>query len=198
MAEIGPSTIEALRRGEEQAYAAVIEELVAPVYRFLLRLSGDSGTAEDLTQETFLAVWQGVGSFQQRSRFKTWVFGIAYRQFLRYRDKRTVETVPLDEGRDEDLSPDPCALIADMDERGYVRQAVYSLPHPYRAVICLVHFEGLSYREAAEVSDIPLGTVKSRMNGAFKLLREKLGGNEVQGYEMRESESLPGQRTKIL
>jgi RNA polymerase sigma-70 factor (ECF subfamily) len=198
VAEIGPSTIEALRKGEEQAYAAVIDELHAPVYRFLLRLSGDSGTAEDLTQETFLAVWQGLGSFMQRSRFKTCVFGIAYRQFLRHRDKRTVETVPLDEGRDEAGSPDPGDLIADMDEREHVRRAVYSLPHPYRAVVCLVHFEGLSYREAAEVSDIPVGTVKSRMYGAFRLLREKLGGNEVQGYEMRESESLPGQRTEIL
>jgi len=201
VAEIGPSTIEALRRGDEQAYTAVIEELTAPVYRFLLRLSGDSGTAEDLTQETFLAVWQGVGSFVQRSRFKTWVFGIAYRQFLRHRDKRTVDTVPLEEWHglsDSSDRSDPSDLAVAGDEQERVRRAVYSLPDPYRAVVCLVHFEGLSYREAAEISDIPVGTVKSRMYGAFKLLREKLGGNEVEGYEMRESESLPGQRTKIL
>ncbi len=198
MAEIGPSTIEALRKGEEQAYAAVVNELLAPVYRFLLRLSGDSGIAEDLTQETFLAVWQGIESFQQRSRFKTWVFGIAYRQFLRHRDKRTIETVPLDEEWDGDVSPDPGDLVADMDERENVRMAVYSLPDQYRAIVCLVHFDGLTYREVAEISDVPIGTVKSRMNSAFILLREKLGGNEVECNEVREPESLPGQPTQLL
>lgn len=198
MAEIGPRTIEALRRGEEQAYAAVVNELLAPVYRFLLRLSGDSGTAEDLAQETFLAVWQGVGSFQQRSRFRTWVFGIAYRQFLRHRDKRTIETVPLDEQSDSSDKSDPSDRVIAAADQERVRQAIYSLPDPHRAVVCLVHFEGLTYREVAEISDLPIGTVKSRMNSAFKLLREKLGGNEVEGYEVREPESLPGQPTQLL
>ncbi len=198
MAEIGPSTIEALRRGEEQAYAEVVNELLAPVYRFLLRLSGNAGTAEDLTQETFLAVWQGVESFQQRSRFKTWVFGIAYRQFLRHRDRRTIETVPLDEESDSSDKSDPSDLVLAGAEQQRVRQAVYSLPDQYRAIVCLVHFDGLTYREVAEISDVPIGTVKSRMNSAFKLLREKLGGNEVECNEMREPESLPGQRTDIL
>ncbi|MBP6963725.1 MAG: RNA polymerase sigma factor [Armatimonadetes bacterium] len=201
MAEIGPATIEALRKGEEQAYAAVVHELLAPVYRFLLRLSGDSGTAEDLAQETFLAVWHGIGSFQQRSRFKTWIFGIAYRQFLRHRDKRTVETVPLEEWHglpDSSDKSDPSDLVLRTAEKEGIRQAVYSLPDQYRAVVCLVHFEGLTYREVAEISDLPIGTVKSRMNSAFKLLREKLGGNGVEGYEMREPESLPGQPTQLL
>lgn len=198
MAEIGPSTIEALRRGEEQAYAEVVNELLAPVYRFLLRLSGNAGTAEDLTQETFLAVWQGVESFQQRSRFKTWVFGIAYRQFLRHRDKRTLDTVPLDEESDSSDKSDPSDMVIAAADQERIRQAVYSLPEQYRSVVCLVHFDGFSYREVAEISNLPIGTVKSRMNSAFKLLREKLGGNEVEGYEMREPESLPGQPTQLL
>lgn len=198
MAEIGASTIEALRRGEEQAYATVVNELLTPVYRFLLRLSGDSGTAEDLTQETFLAVWQGVSSFQQRSRFKTWVFGIAYRQFLRHRDKRTVETVPLDEESDSSDKSDPSDRVLAGAEQEKIRQAVYGLPEQYRSVVCLVHFDGFSYREVAEISDVPIGTVKSRMNSAFRLLREKLGGNEVECNEVREPEGLPGQPTQLL
>ena len=194
MADIDRSVIEGLHGGEESAYAAVIDELHRPVYRFLLRLSGDSGSAEDLTQETFLAVWRGIDSFAWRSAFKTWVFGIAYRQFLRHRDRRSPETVPLDEERDERDCPDLCAMVEEAEQRNLVRRAVYTLPDPYRSVVCLVHLDGLSYREAAEVLDIPVGTVKSRMNGAFKILREKLREYEVQGDEVREPESLSRRR----
>jgi RNA polymerase sigma-70 factor (ECF subfamily) len=183
MAEIDRSVIQALCRGEEQAYALVVDELHVSVYRFLLRLSRDSGIAEDLTQETFIALWQGVGSFRGRSRFKTWVFGIAYRQFLRHKDKRIVETVEL---VDSDLSDpsDLSELVEESQERARLRRAVYGLTDPYREVVCLVHFDGLSYRESAEVMGIPIGTVKSRMNVAFKLLRETL---EEQDYEIRQT-----------
>lgn len=180
MPEIDRSVIQALRRGEEQAYALVIDELHVPVYRFLLRLSGDSGIAEDLTQETFIAVWQGVGSFKGRSRFKTWVFGIAYRQFLRWRERRTVETVESDPSDLSDSS-DLSEMVQESEERACVRGAVYGLPDIYREVVCLVHFDGLSYRECAGVLGIPTGTVKSRMNVAFKLLCKAL---EEQDYEI--------------
>ncbi|HET6454898.1 MAG TPA: RNA polymerase sigma factor [Armatimonadota bacterium] len=183
MAEIDRSVIHALCRGEEQAYALVIDELHVPVYRFLLRLSRDSGIAEDLTQETFIALWQGIGSFRGRSRFKTWVFGIAYRQFLRHKDKRIVETVELVESDLSDPS-DLSELVEESQERARLRRAVYGLPDLYREVVCLVHFDGLSYRECAGVLGIPTGTVKSRMNGAFKLLRETL---EEQDYEIRQT-----------
>ena len=186
MAEIDRSVIQALRRGEEQAYALVIDELQGPVYRFCLRLSRDSGTAEDLTQETFLAVWQGIMSFKERSRFKTWVFGIAYRQFLRHKDKRVVETVEMVESDLSDPS-DLSELVEESQERARLRRAVYGLPDPYREVVCLVSFEGLSYRESAEVLGIPTGTVKSRMNSAFKLLREMLAESEVEDHEVRQT-----------
>jgi len=123
-------TIEALQRGEEGAYAAVVDLLIGPVYRFLLRLSGSPTVAEDLTQETFLAVWQSIATFGGRSRFKTWVFGIAYHQFLRYRDKRKVETVQLDEGEYEAETPGPEQLLLEADEQQRVRQAIYDLPTP--------------------------------------------------------------------
>ena len=185
MAEIDRSVIRGLRQGEERAYALVIDELHVPVYRFLLRLSRSSGAAEDLTQETFIALWQGIGSFRGRSRFKTWVFGIAYRQFLRWRDKRTVETVQWESDRsDQSDRSDLSDLVAESQERARLRRAVYGLPDPYREVVCLVHLEGLTYRECAGVLSIPVGTVKSRMSGAFTLLRKAL---EEQDYEIRQT-----------
>ena len=183
MAEIDRSVIQALRRGEEQAYALVVGELHAPVYRFLLRLSHNSGIVEDLTQETFIALWQGISSFRGRSRFKTWVFGIAYRQFLRHKDKRVVETVELVESDLSDPS-DLSELVEESQKQARLRQAVYDLPSLYREVVYLVHLDGLTYRECAGVLGIPIGTVKSRMNVAFTLLRKTL---EVQGDEARQT-----------
>ncbi|MCX6376796.1 MAG: RNA polymerase sigma factor [Armatimonadetes bacterium] len=197
MQGIDRSLVERLRRGDAVAYELVIDELRAPVYRFLLRLCGDTGNAEDLTQETFLAIWRGIGAYQGRSQFKTWVFGIAYRQHLRQRDKRTVETVELIESDLSDMS-DVSTVVAEAEEHALIRRAVYGLPNPYRDVVCLIHLDGLTYRDVAEVLGVPIGTVKSRMNGAFKLLREKLGECEVEGDDVRQPEGVPGRRTEIL
>jgi len=191
MPGVDPGMIEALRRGEDRAFTAAVDLLLGPVYRFLLRLSGSPGVAEDLAQETFLAVWQSIGTFEGKSQFKTWVFGIAYHQFLRYRDKPKVETVQLDEARHEGETVDPEAFLLESDEQQRVRQAIYALPDPYREGFCLVHLEGMNYREAAAILGAPIGTLKSRMNVAFKLLREKLGRSEGRHNDVRESESIP-------
>jgi len=197
MVEIDRSVIERLIRGEDRAYALVVDELHGLIYRFLLRLCGDSGLAEDMTQETFLAVWNGICSFQGRSKFKTWVFGIAYHQYLRQRDRRAVETVELVEWDRSDRSDqsdrsDLSAVVAETEEHALVRRAVYGLPRLYREAVCLVHLEGMSYREAAKVLDVPIGTLKSRMNGAFRLLRERLAECEVEGDEVQRPEGMPG------
>jgi RNA polymerase sigma-70 factor (ECF subfamily) len=191
MPEIARSVVDGLRRGEEGAYLTVVEQLLGPVYRFLLRLCRDGATAEDLTQETFLAAWQGIGSFRGRSKFATWVFGIAYRQYLRHRDRREVETVPLDPWRHEAVAADPAVMLMEAADRQRLRQAVSDLPVQYRETLCLVHLEGFSYREAAEVLELPIGTVKSRMNTAFALLRERLEECEVNGDELPATERVP-------
>ena len=191
MTDIDRRTIDGLLRGDDAAYVAVINALKYSVHRFALRLCWDSATAEDITQQTFLAVWQSIGSFRWRSKFSTWVFGIAYRQYLllRRQSEHAVETVPLEEWHKTDGAIDlNSALVAD-DERARIRRAVYALPNPYREVVCLVYLEGFTCREAAEVLDIPIGTIKSRINGALKILRERLGESEDLGNEERQPES---------
>ncbi len=192
MPGVDPGMIEALRRGEDGAFTTAVDLLLGPVYRFLLRLSHSPDVAEDLAQETFLAVWKRIGTFEGKSQFKTWVLGIAYHQFLRYRDERKVETVQLDEARHEGRTVNPDVLVLESDERRQVRQAIYALPDLYREALCLVHLEGLKYREAAGILGVPIGTVKSRMNVAFKLLREKLRGSEGRDDDVREADSIPG------
>ena len=171
MSDIDQSTVKALIRGEESAYTTVVDKLYRPVYHFAFRLCHDSSTAEDITQETFLAVWKRVASFEGKSRFSTWVFGIAYREFLRAREK-FVQTVPLDE---QVLY----AQTQSADDRISIRDAVESLPDLYRQVVFLVYIQGLTYRKAACVLDVPIGTLKSRMNYAFNILRDELAEEEV-------------------
>ncbi len=198
MAGIDRAVIEGLQRGDDQAYRAVVASLLGPVYRFLLRLSGNQGVAEDLAQETFLAVWQGIDSLRSPGQFRSWVFGIAYRQFLRHRDQRQVETIELGERQPPDGAADPEAALEEAEERRRLRQAVQSLPDIYREAFCLVHLEGLTYREASRALGIRVGTVKSRMHVALRLLREALGGREVGVDGTQASRAAQGRRFDVL
>lgn len=189
MADIEQSTLRALIRGEKDAYVSVIDRLYKPVYRFAYRLCNDSAMAEDITQETFLVVWEQVGSFKGKSRFSTWVFGIAYRRFLRMKDKPAVRTMPIEQTSCESTD-DLCEQVELADLRARVRQALEALPDLYRHVVFLVYIQGLTYGEAAEVLDVPIGTVKSRMHYAFNILRGALGGEEEAEHEMPQPDCL--------
>ena len=178
MADIDRLTVKALSTGEERAYRKVIDQLYRPVYQFAFRLCHDSSLSEDITQETFLAVWKKAPSFQGRSRFSTWVFGIAYREFLRARDGRGAQTAPLD----EQTFAGPSVPGPSLDDKIRVREAVDSLPDLYRQVVFLVYVQGLTYREAAQVMGVPIGTLKSRMNYAFNILRTELAEEEVPAH----------------
>ena len=185
MADIDSQTVADLKRGNDGAYIRVVKALKDQIFRFALRLCRDRDTAEDITQQTFLAVWESISSFQGRSRFSTWVFAIAYRQYLTVRrwEMRSPDTVPLEEWRQSDDALDPSGLVVRADQSDRLHRAVYALPDPYRETICLVHLEELTCREAAEVLGVPVGTVKSRINGALGMLRERLQESEVMNNE---------------
>lgn len=177
MIVVSRKLIAGLIRGEDDAYLAVIKTLKQPVYRFALRLCRDSTMAEDVTQQTFLAIWQSIGSFRWKSKFSTWVFGIAYRQYLLLRRKNRFETLQLVESDQSDRS-DLSDLLAESQQKALVRRAVYDLPSTYREVVSLIYLEGFTCSEAAEVLGIPIGTVKSRINSALRILRKTLGESE--------------------
>jgi RNA polymerase sigma-70 factor (ECF subfamily) len=191
MVDMDRKTVARLKRGDDDAYIRVVRVLKDPVYRFALRLCRDRDAAEDITQQTFLAVWENIRSFEGRSRFSTWVFGIAYRQYLTVRrwDMQSPDTVPLQEWHQDDDALDPGSAVVDADQRDRLRRAVYALPDPYREVVCLVYLQELTCRETAEVLTIPIGTVKSRMSCALRLLRERLRGSEVLPNDEREAEN---------
>jgi len=150
------------------------------LYGFLFRFVGDRQTAEDLFQETFLHVWRKRNQYDPARAVRPWLFTIAAnlaRDWLRRESRR--RTLSLDnrvggvdcEGASfADLLPadgeTPLASLEVKEQYQRVRQALDAMPEHLRSVLVLAYYQGLKYREIAEVLDIPVGTVKSRLHSA--------------------------------
>ncbi|NCE65236.1 sigma-70 family RNA polymerase sigma factor [Pseudoflavonifractor sp. 524-17] len=171
--------------GDEEAFAALVEQNQTRVYHLALRLTGSPDDAAELTQEAFLSAWRGLGKFQGGSSFSTWLYRLTNNlciDFLR-REKRRRSlsmTVSLDdeeEGRQADLPDDRYNphLAAERKELGEaIRAGLASLTPEHRAVLVLREFDGLSYSEIAQLLSLEEGTVKSRIARARLALRNYL------------------------
>jgi RNA polymerase sigma-70 factor (ECF subfamily) len=150
------------------AFRLLFERHGDRVYRFALSLTRNPHLAEEVLQETMMAVWNGAKKFNGRSKVTTWVLGIARNQaynLLRReeRGRRLPETT--------DRVPDPSG---EAEMSVHVERALTTLPEAQREVLHLVFYENLSVRETAELLGLPEGTVKSRMYYARKNLAREL------------------------
>ena len=165
-----------VRGGERETCALLVREHHAAVYRLLLHLSRDAHLAEDLTQETFAAAWAHIGSFNGESALGTWLHRIACRKFAdavrsglaRRRESGASDAV--DGVRSPNRGPLEAA-VADEQERRLMR-AVDALDDADRELVVLHYFQGLSFREMAQVLGRPAGTVKWRVSETLARLRE--------------------------
>ena len=158
------------------------------VFRFALRLSGSRDLAEDLVQETFLRAFRSWDKYTPGTQCKSWLFTICRNVFLRHRergqrhDEIVSENVDRSSGPFEAVNPvwvkavkaDPEGEFFDaiVDER--VLQHIQDLPEDYRTAVILSDLEGLSYQEIAEMTDVPVGTVKSRLFRGRRVLQSAL------------------------
>jgi RNA polymerase sigma-70 factor (ECF subfamily) len=159
--------------GEREAFDALIRRWAEPLRRYVARVAGDAQAAEELVQEIWLRVVQGIGRLQDPLKFRPWLFGIAHRRLmdeLRGRYAPQAAEVELDalaaEAPDADRE-----LVARELERGLAR-----LPAGERDVLSLFYLEELSLADVAQVLAVPVGTVKSRLFRARQLLRHQLTG----------------------
>ncbi|MCT9932732.1 RNA polymerase sigma factor [Planotetraspora sp. A-T 1434] len=168
----GPQTWEAhllarIAGGDAGALTQLHERYSGPLFVFLYRLSGDRGTAEEILQDTLLAVWRSAATYRSRSSVSTWLFGVARRQaHNRLRGAPPPTAAEPSDGADLRAGPEELALGGDR-----VRRALVRLPLPQREVVVLAFLGDLSHQEIAEVLDIPVGTVKSRLHHARATLR---------------------------
>jgi RNA polymerase sigma-70 factor, ECF subfamily len=173
--------VELLRRigqGEQSAMAAFYREHGRVVLAQVLLVTGERVLAEEIVQDTMLAVWRGAGSFRGESSVRSWVIAIARRQTrdrLRGRRLRVVDDAYLADRPSSGPGPEVTAL--DRAELAEVKGAIRELALPHREVLGLAFGSGLSLPEVAGVLDIPLGTVKSRLTSARtalgRILNEK-------------------------
>ncbi len=175
-------TISGRCRGDVDAVRAarferIWQEHRPRVWRLVARLAGSPDLADDLTQEVGLRALQSFGGFRGQSGAFTWLYRIAVNVVNRDRERRR-ETVGLDApevlrlGGDPLFEPEAAAMKADLAP--VVRAALDRLPDDLRATLILQVYEQLKYREIAQVLNIPLGTVKSRLHSAVLRLREEL------------------------
>ena len=170
----------AIRARCPEACAELVRGHYGPIYGFLLHLSRQPSTAEDLTQETFAAAWTAMGSFRGRSSFATWLYRIAYGKFIDFkrRSKRSqaaAEQFRNSKGRVTGVRGPLDKAIANERSR-CVYEAVGKLDGADLEVIVLHYFQGLSYSQMATVLAEPVGTVKWRTSQALGRLKVSLDG----------------------
>lgn len=169
--------VHAAQAGDAEAFSALLNRLQLRVYHFILRQSASSQDAEDLTQETFLETFRRLSSFQENARFSTWVLGIAQNLIRNYRNRSPqfrYPTVPADSLLSlHDESNNPEEDLQQQRRIDHLRLTIEEkLSADLRQALILVTMEGLDYQEAAEILNIPLGTVKTRVFRARQLLRD--------------------------
>jgi RNA polymerase sigma-70 factor, ECF subfamily len=173
-----PALVERAQGGDRAAFEELVRRHADRLYAVVLRFVADGDEAQEVTQEAFLRAWRGIGRFERRSRFFTWLYRIGINEAKRRAARRPPVTVvslddePIDEAPDWSAAPD--ARFERADLRGVLEHAIRSLPGEYRTPIILRDVEGLSTREAAEVMELGEAAFKSRLHRARLAVRRAL------------------------
>jgi RNA polymerase sigma-70 factor (ECF subfamily) len=163
-----------LRDGQRNAFEEFVRQYAPRLYSLHCWLCGDTATAEDLTQETFLAVWRDIGKFRGESRLSTWVHTVARHIALRHLQRRRAEEVPLEEAAEVAAPEDTEAEVRRAVLRDRVGEALQQVPLAQREALVLHCLQGLSHRETAAALRRPLGTVKWQIAQGLHALRGAL------------------------
>src|SRR5947209_6431284 len=157
------------------------------LYGYLCRYLGDASLAEDVFQNTFLQLYTKIGTYERGRPVRPWLYTIATHQAIdALRRAGRHQTLSLDQQREETANGDVQTLLSMLEgrwsspleqvqadeRRQWVRESVERLPDFLRQVLVLAYYQGLKYREIADILDIPLGTVKSRLHAALVKLQE--------------------------
>ena len=190
--------IEGLRAGAESSYERLIGRFQQPVYNLAYRLLNDAGDASDVTQEVFLKVFRNIQHFQGKSSLRTWVYRIAVneshnrrRWLFRHRHKEVglQEEFEDSEPRDRALADNgrsPYDRAFDSEKHALLEEALACINPSFREAVVLRDVEDLSYDEIAEILQISMGTVKSRILRGREALRIQLTARINPELQLRE------------
>lgn len=172
--------VAASKHGDQDAFAQLVQRHQRRVFNLVFRMLQQYDEANEVTQETFLAAWQGLPSFRGDARFATWLYRIAYNCALKQLEHRKRDTA-----LHTAIQAEQALGRADSDERteaaleSHARQALVQehlakLPAKYRIVLILRHLQELTYEEMAEILTVPIGTIKTQLFRARNLLKKSM------------------------
>lgn len=174
-----------LQAGSDEAFDYLVTYYHASVHNLVYGILGDSTDAADVTQDVFVRVFRGIHGFRRSSSLKTWLYRVAVRQALNHRrwcwrhHRQQVSIDGDEEGRNNrleltDAKATPFEECAAHELQAKVRKALATVPPKFRSAVILRDLEGLAYEEIAEVLDVSVGTVKSRILRGRRILKENL------------------------
>lgn len=171
-------------KGEESAFNELVNRYKRGVYTVIIRMVRNPDTANDLSQETFIKLYTSLSSYNPKYKFSSWLFKIANNLTIDYLRKNRPSLLSLDDtietGKDTvsiqvpSLGEDPLERVESLDLGEKIKEAIMDLPLDYRRVIVLRHVEEMTYEEIVDVTDLPLGTVKTLLFRGRCLLRKRL------------------------
>jgi RNA polymerase sigma-70 factor (ECF subfamily) len=174
--------VAASKRGDQDAFAQLVQRYQRRIFNLAYRMLQQYEEAGEITQETFLAAWQGLPSFRGDARFATWLYRIAYNCALkqletRKRDKALQAALQAEQALESADGFDRTDTQIDEHERqAFVQEQLSHLPAKYRIVLILRHLQDMTYEEIAEILTMPVGTIKTHLFRARNLLKERLQG----------------------
>jgi len=188
LTNVVPSAIEqddlllvaASKNGDQEAFAQLVQRYQRLVFNLVYRMLQQYEEATEITQETFLAAWQGLPSFRGDARFPTWLYRIAYNCSLKQLELRKRDRalqVALEENKTLENANDEQRENAELDARErqiLIQEHLSHLPAKYRIVLILRHLQDMTYEEMAEILTMSIGTIKKHLFRARNLLKERL------------------------
>ena len=169
-------------RGDEEAFAFLYRRHQAAIYRFALRMTGNSWAAEEIVQEVFMTLLRDPKKFDAaRGALGAFLYGIARNRIMKHLERLPRE-VSLDEKKEDGSTPGivlqdsatPSSWLEKRERTEHVRAAVLELPPEFREAVVLCELEEMSYEEAAQMAGCPIGTIRSRLHRGRALLLAKL------------------------
>ena len=155
------------------AYSELVNRYPMSLFAFIYRYTGEKYLAEDLTQDTFIKVYEKISQFRGKSQFKTWLFSIAYREFLQSKRKENTLQNVLNYIKQNTTQK----YLSKLDDSIDVNNALKKLSDKQKAVILLCDASGMSHREASKVLEMPLGSLKTYIKQARVIMLKQLEDN---------------------
>lgn len=179
--------IQSCKDGDVGAFDQLVRRYEKRVFNCALRISGNYNDASDVAQEAFIRAFSSIQTFRGDAKFATWIYRIVTNVYLDERKKSKAhrqtsldDYIELEENsvsrQIEDDSPTPDEVVENKERARALQNAINSLPDYQRVIVTLYHMQHRSYEEIAEILNLPIGTVKSRLNRARIALGEKLQG----------------------